>query len=201
MPYMALSLLTSIDKPITHRLSHDLESLFPVLLHIVGFWAEPGVVNNVETTSYRVSRWHTEPNPKILLENKTNDLCSIFEDPGTFVTGYWRPIVPYLKQLFKVVYPNIENVNISDTTSLSASAFIAVLSAALDSCNKLNETESGYAKVPHVALKKRPPPDMSEGGFPKKYRMTSQDTDNDQIYLHQDPFVSFGEWQESAMEK
>lgn len=200
MPYIALSLTVPTDTRVVHRLSHDLESLFLVLLHILGFWAEPGVTNNVETTSYRVSRWHTEANPKILLEDKTNDLRSIYEDPDSFVTGYWRPISPYLKKLFKVVYPNIENVHISDTSSLSAPAFISVLSAALDFCKTLNEKESAYAKVPHVASKKRPPPDMSDGGAPKRYRITSQDADGDQMYLYQQPFVSFGEWQEPFME-
>lgn len=189
MPYIALSLTVPTDKPVVHWLLHDLESLFLVLLHILGFWAEPGVVNNVETTSYRMSCWHTEANPKILLEDKANDLYSIFEDPDSFVTGYWCPITPYLKQLFKVVYPNIKNVHISDTTLLSASAFISVLSAALDFCKTLNEKESGYAKLPCVAPKKCPPPDMSEGGAPK-YQITSQDADGNQMYLHQQPFIS-----------
>ncbi len=52
MPYIALSLTVPTDTRVVHRLSHDLESLFLVLLHILGFWAEPGVTNNVETTSY-----------------------------------------------------------------------------------------------------------------------------------------------------
>ncbi len=93
MPYIALSLTVPTDTRVVHRLSHDLESLFLVLLHILGFWAEPGVTNNVETTSYRVSRWHTEANPKILLEDKTNDLRSIYEDPG-FICD--RLLAPHL---------------------------------------------------------------------------------------------------------
>lgn len=205
MPYMSLSLLDaeSQEKAIEHRLSHDLESLFLVLLHIVGFLADPGTINNVETSSFRVSRWHFEQFPAILKEYKENDLRAIYQEPESFLSQYWCPLAPYLQRLFRVVYSNIDTAfNMMDTTSLTSHAFISILTEARNEFAKYGEKESSYAKLPVAPPKRRSPPaNINATGQPKKSRLTSAEGDSERMHPRRARAIPFADWEDSARER
>ncbi len=163
------------------------------------FLGEPGTINNVETSSFRISRWHFEPFPAILKEYKENDLKAIFKEPESFLSPYWSPFAPYLRKLFKVVYSNINTAyDMMDTTSLTPRAFVTILTEARNEFAKYGEKESSYAKLPMAPPKRRSPPsNINTAGQPKRSRLASAEEDNGPL-SNQARAIPFSEWQDSA---
>lgn len=150
------------EKPIIHRLSHDLESLCMVLIHIVRFSYGPiGTTHGAENSAtFRVSQWHQESNVEALEDQKKMDLKAIVEKPERYINGYWAPIIPYIQQLLYLVYPGIITNNM-DSTSLTHKAFKDVLIAARDHCSTTPDVSYNYAayNLSGTSGQKRPRPE------------------------------------------
>lgn len=147
LPYMSVNLLKpSSPDPVIHRLSHDLESLCMILIHIVRFSYGPiGTINGTpnEQTN-RISQWHHESDIETLEDNKKMDLKAIAENPERYINGYWAPIVPYIQKLLYLVYPSIATNNM-DSTALMHQEFKNVLISARDYCCKIPDFSYNYA--------------------------------------------------------
>lgn len=130
---------------VVHRLSHDLESLCMVLIHIVRFSYGPiGTIKvALNPPTRRVSQWHHEDDLEVLEDNKKLDLKALVEKPGRFINGYWAPIIPHMQELIKLVYPGIVT-NDMDSSALKYEDFRAVLVAACDHCSAVANTDVIY---------------------------------------------------------
>lgn len=147
LPYMAVDLLNPKNLGhVVHRLSHDLESLCMVLIHIVCFSYGPIGTRHAPpmASSHRISQWHHEDELEVLEDNKKLDLKAFAETPELFVNGYWAPIIPFMQQLVNLVYPGITTNNM-DSSALTYEAFRAVLVAAYNHCAAVaQETDFVY---------------------------------------------------------
>lgn len=159
MPYMAVDLMQP-SKAVEHRLSHDLESLCLVLIHIIRFTSGPtGIsVGNTIPEPHRVAQWHHEANIAILQDAKKMDLKMISDKPEAFITDYWAPIAPYITKLLNVIYPGLASLDM-DSSAVTGEAFKSVLIEARDHCAKLSEMIPNYAAITENSLpQKRPRP-------------------------------------------
>lgn len=144
MPYMAIDLMKP-SEPVEHRLSHDLESLCMVLIHIVRFTCGPaGTSVGAIKTSHRVSQWHHEENVTFLKDAKKLDLKEIFDNPGDYISDYWAPITPYISSLLNTVYPGLETLDMN-SRELDSGAFKSILINARNHCATLSEPAANYA--------------------------------------------------------
>lgn len=160
MPYMSLDLSAPTKSAaVKHKLSHDLESLFLVFLHIMRFLSSPRgdiEADNDGELKHQISRWHHEPSPNILFSDKRADLLDIFINPEGYITEYWRPVAPYLKELFTAVYPDISFIHQDYSSPITPSKFISILTGARDHCALLLENKINYAEILPPPSKKRP---------------------------------------------
>lgn len=172
---MSLSLMVPAGE-VRHQLSHDLESLFLVFLHVVRFLSAPKGDNthdNNRVQTHQISRWHHEASPTIMFTDKKSDLRDIFIDPKSYITDYWLPIAPYLKELFEAVYPDIGALFTAQGSSVTTSQFVAILTKARKHCENLHEQPINYAAIsasPSTANRKRRSTDPNPGRKAKRSR-------------------------------
>lgn len=163
---------------VQHKLAHDLESLFLVFLHIMRFLSSPrGDIEsdrNREKT-HHISRWHHEPSEKIMFSDKKSDLLEIYIDPETYITQYWRPVAPYLKELFEAVYPDLSFIHRNYDSPITPSTFVSILMKARNHCQDLFETKVNYAEINMAPpSKKRPSTALATEQKAKKPRKTQK---------------------------
>ncbi len=159
MPYMSLSISDPKNSAqVKHQLAHDLESLFLVFLHIVRFLSAPRGDNeddNNRSQHLQIARWHHEEKPAFLFSNKKADLLDVYAEPETYISQYWHPVIPYLKKLFKAVYPDLSFMDRDYSSPITPEAFVSILSQARDFCLTLKENSLNYAVILAIP-KKRP---------------------------------------------
>lgn len=115
MPYMSVEIQPDfsrdLDSPFQHRVDHDLESLFLVLLHIVRFTSGPAgdpkkdiISNKLEV---RISQWHHEQLEPEIPHTKSSDLLRLrsAKDIKSVLPKYWSPFTANIANLSKIVYP------------------------------------------------------------------------------------------------
>lgn len=177
MPYISLNLMVPQESSkVQHQLTHDLESLFLVFLHVIRFLSAPSrdiAGDNNRKKTHQIARWHHEPDVEIMFTDKKSDLRDLYIKPELYITEYWRPIAPYLKRLFEAMYPDIQALYTTYTSSITVDQFVSILTEARDHCDKLSEKGINYARVLAPAQKKRPSTtDLHAGGKAKKSRKT-----------------------------
>lgn len=148
--------------PIIHQLSHDIESLCMILIHIVCFTFGPVGAHLCKPSSLReqrISQWHHEDNLSVLRDLKSMDLKYLCQYPEDFVSEYWAPIAPFLSRLLRVVYPGIKEVEM-DSRKFVFEDFRSTLIDALNHLSMIPEAPHKYAALtrykPSATIQKRP---------------------------------------------
>lgn len=194
---MAVKLMHPSGPPVEHRLSHDLESLCMVLLHIVRFMSGPvsASVTKPLFESNRVLQWHAEVNINILRDLKRVDLQEMAKRPEVYITKYWAPIAPYITKLLKTIYPRVVELKL-DSSTLTKEAFKSVLVKACDHCVKLSKIIPNYAAISDTSWKCSRPNDSHQDHRGHKH-LCQLDKDQDlhtrSCNAHVMPSTNYGE--------
>ncbi|KJA14393.1 hypothetical protein HYPSUDRAFT_208743 [Hypholoma sublateritium FD-334 SS-4] len=151
IPYMSVDLLYPPPRggAIAHQLSHDIESLCMILIHIMYFTSGPvGAEVSKPSTSreQHVSQWHHEDNFSVLRDLKSVDLKYLAQYPKDFVNEYWVPAAPFLSKLLRIVYPGIKEVDM-DSRNLLFQRFRSILIDALQHISTIHEVPHKYAAL------------------------------------------------------
>ena len=135
--------------PIVHQLSHDLESLCMILIHIMCFTFGPvgtPTSKGQHVENHRVAQWHHEHSLAVLQDLKSVDLHFLYKHPEDYVSEYWAPIAPFLSKLLLVVYPGIQTFDL-DSRKLVFEDFRSTLVDALKYTNTIREEPRKYAAL------------------------------------------------------
>ena len=140
------------------ELRHELESVFLVLLNLARFTCgPPGASVGEVKLSHRIAIWHHEYHIDIMREHKQTDIWNVHESPTEFLTEYWAPIAPYVRELIEVVYGTSYQLARDMKSQATCETFKAVLLRALEHCQTLSETPVSYPPIqlPPVVRRKR----------------------------------------------
>ena len=173
MPYISVE-LTRPKKSCVRELRHDLESVILVLLHLVRFTCGPPSASVGEVkVSHRIAQWHHEFDIDVLKDKKQIDILNVHESPAEYLTEYWAPIAPYIRELIEVVYGTGDLLAREVKSQATCETFKAVLVRALEHCQTLSETPVSYPPI-------QPPP-VARPNL-KRARPDSWETDDDRAH-------------------
>ena len=136
--------------PIVHQLSHDLESLCMILIHIMCFTfgpaGTPSSAKAKRVDNHRIAQWHHEHSLPVLQDLKSVDLHFLYKFPEDYVSEYWAPLAPFLQRLLLVVYPGIQMFEL-DSRQLVFEDFRSTLVDALKHTSTIPEVPHRYAAL------------------------------------------------------
>lgn len=171
---MAVNLMKPREA-IAQRLDHDLESVCYVLLHIVRFTTGPvGTKIGTSRKSHRVAWWHHERDVKVIKDNKVMDMAKIIKHPERYISEYWRPAVPFIKEMLKL-FPT-KGTPSDASMNDCYQKFRNILVRARDFCNGIDEQAFNYAafnSTEPTESRKRARPHSLEYDLPRSKRQIS----------------------------